>query len=62
MASNTRLYKVTNGENVYAVEAKTQAQAVGTVFKKTVKVEVLSAVDAVALVSSGVEVLRAEEE
>lgn len=63
MAANaTRLYKVTTGENVYAVEAKTQAVALSTVFKRTSKVETLSAIEAVTLVQSGVEVLRAEEE
>lgn len=54
-----KMYKVSVGGDEFVVKAKTKAGALNVVMAQSVKIEPLSAPDAVALVVAGVKVLEA---
>lgn len=54
MATEQRIYKVTNGENTHLVQAVSQAQALRHVAGKTFSVEVAKAIDVAMLMGKGV--------
>lgn len=56
MATEQRIYKVTNGENAYLVQASSQAQALRHVAGKHYSVEVAKAVDVAQLMGKGAKV------
>ena len=56
MATEQRIYKVTNGDNTHLVQAVSQAQALRHVAGKTFSVEVAKAIDVALLMGKGVTV------
>lgn len=54
MAVDQRIYKVTNGDNTYLVQATSQAQALRHVAGRLYSVEVAKAMDVAHLMSDGV--------
>ncbi len=54
MATEQRIYKVTNGDNTHLVQAVSQAQALRHVAGKTFSVEVAKAIDVAVLMGKGV--------
>lgn len=54
MATEQRIYKVTNGDNTHLVQAVSQAQALRHVAGKTFSVEVAKAIDVAMLMGKGV--------
>ena len=54
MAVDQRIYKVTNGDNTYLVQATSQAQALRHVAWRLYSVEVAKAMDVAHLMSDGV--------
>jgi len=53
MAQEQRIYKVTNGDKTYLVQAVSQAQALRHVAGRLYSVEVAKAIDVAQLMSSG---------
>lgn len=53
MATDQRIYKVTNGDKTYLVQAVSQAQALRHVAGRVYSVEVAKAVDVAQLMSNG---------
>ena len=56
MATEQRIYKVTNGDNTHLVQAVSQAQALRHVAGKTFSVDVAKAIDVALLMGKGVTV------
>ena len=56
MATEQRIYKVTNGDKTYLVQAVSQAQALRHVAGRTFAVEVAKAIDVAQLMGKGVHV------
>jgi hypothetical protein len=56
MATEQRIYKVTNGNSAHLVQAASQAQALRHVAGKTFSVEVAKAIDVATIMSKGVTV------
>lgn len=56
MATEQRIYKVTNGDKTYLVQAVSQAQALRHVAGRTFAVEVAKAIDVAQLMGKGVQV------
>jgi hypothetical protein len=56
MATEQRIYKVTNGDNTHLVQAVSQAQALRHVAGKTFNVDVAKAIDVAVLRGKGVTV------
>ena len=56
MATEQRIYKVTNGGNSHLVQAISQAQALRHVAGKTFNVEVAKAIDVAHLMSKGAQI------
>ncbi len=56
MATEQRIYKVTNGDNTHLVQAVSQAQALRHVAGKTFNVDVAKAIDVATLMGKGVTV------
>ena len=56
MATEQRIYKVTNGDNTHLVQAVSQAQALRHVAGKTFNVDVAKAIDVAVLMGKGVTV------
>jgi len=56
MATEQRIYKVTNGDNTHLVQAVSQAQALRHVAGKTFSVDVAKANDVALLMGKGVTV------
>lgn len=54
MATEQRIYKVTNGDNTHLVQAVSQAQALRHVAGKTFSVDVAKAIDVAMLMGKGV--------
>jgi ribosome biogenesis SPOUT family RNA methylase Rps3 len=54
MATEQRIYKVTNGDNTHLVQAVSQAQALRHVAGKTFSVDVAKAIDVALLMGKGV--------
>lgn len=54
MATEQRIYKVTNGDNTHLVQAVSQAQALRHVAGKTFSVDVAKAIDVAVLMGKGV--------
>lgn len=54
MATEQRIYKVTNGDTTSLVQAVSQAQALRHVAGKTFSVEVAKAIDVAVLMGKGV--------
>ena len=54
MATDQRIYKVTNGDKTYLVQATSQAQALRHVAGRVYSVEVAKAVDVAHLMSNGI--------
>ena len=54
MAVDQRIYKVTNGDNTYLVQATSQAQALRHVAGRLYSVEVAKAMDVAHLMSDGI--------
>lgn len=54
MAVDQRIYKVTNGDNTYLVQAASQAQALRHVAGRLYSVEVAKAMDVAHLMSDGI--------
>jgi hypothetical protein len=55
MAAEQRIYKVTNGEKSYLVQAVSQAQALRHIAGRLYSVEAAKAIDVAHLMSSGVQ-------
>ena len=55
MAQEQRIYKVTNGDKTFLVQAASQAQALRHVAGRLYSVEVAKAIDVAQLMSSGVQ-------
>jgi hypothetical protein len=55
MAQEQRIYKVTNGDKAYLVQAVSQAQALRHVAGRLYSVEVAKAIDVAQLMSAGVQ-------
>lgn len=53
MATEQRIYKVTNGDSTHLVQAVSQAQALRHVAGKTFSVEVAKAIDVAVLMGKG---------
>lgn len=53
MATEQRIYKVTNGDSTHLVQAVSQAQALRHVAGKTFSVEVAKAIDVAQCMSKG---------
>ena len=53
MAAEQRIYKVTNGDKTYLVQAVSQAQALRHVAGRVYSVEIAKAVDVAHLMSNG---------
>ena len=53
MATEQRIYKVTNGDNTHLVQAVSQAQALRHVAGKTFSVDVAKAIDVAMLMGKG---------
>ena len=56
MATEQRIYKVTNGDKSYLVQASSQAQALRHIAGKHYTVDVAKAVDVAQLMGKGVQV------
>lgn len=56
MATEQRIYKVTNGDTTHLVQAASQAQALRHVAGKTFSVDVAKAIDVATLMSKGAKV------
>jgi hypothetical protein len=56
MATEQRIYKVTNGNSTHLVQAASQAQALRHVAGKTFSVEVAKAIDVATIMSKGISV------
>jgi len=56
MATDQRIYKVTNGDHTHLVQAVSQAQALRHVAGKTFSVDVAKAIDVAMLMGKGVTV------
>ena len=56
MATEQRIYKVTNGDKTYLVQAVSQAQALRHVAGRTFAVEVAKAIDVAQLMGKGAQV------
>ena len=56
MATEQRIYKVTNGEKAYLVQASSQAQALRHIAGKHYTVEVAKAIDVANLMSKGAQI------
>jgi ribosome biogenesis SPOUT family RNA methylase Rps3 len=54
MATEQRIYKVTNGDQTHLVQAVSQAQALRHVAGKTFSVDVAKAIDVAMLMGKGV--------
>lgn len=54
MATEQRIYKVTNGDQTHLVQAVSQAQALRHVAGKTFSVDVAKAIDVAVLMGKGV--------
>lgn len=54
MAAEQRIYKVTNGDKTFLVQAASQAQALRHVAGRLYSVEVAKAIDVAQLMSTGV--------
>lgn len=54
MATEQRIYKVTNGDSTHLVQAVSQAQALRHVAGKTFSVDVAKAIDVAMLMGKGV--------
>jgi len=54
MAQEQRIYKVTNGDKTYLVQAVSQAQALRHVAGRVYSVDVAKAIDVAQLMSSGI--------
>ena len=57
-----KMYKVEVGNDAFIVKAKTKGGALKLVLEQSIKIDLLSSVEAVALVSGGATVLEAKEE
>jgi len=56
MATEQRIYKVTNGDTTFLVQASSQAQALRHVAGKTFHVDVAKAIDVATLMGKGAKV------
>jgi len=59
MATEQRIYKVTNGDKIYLVQAASQAQALRHIAGKMFSVEVAKTIDVARLMSAGAKIEEA---